>query len=604
MKTVIVGGGEGCRRVISLALDSVLEAITLDILGVVDPDPNAQGIVFAESRGVPTFTDIREALKLPDVELVVEMTGHDEVVEEIYKIAPPGIKIIDHVFARLFWDMGRVTRSQKRQLEEITALEKQLEADQHFLQSLVDKIPDMLMVLDKEKNIVRVNSVFSETMQVDPKDIIGLSYFGYFSGTEYEPMARESLGVIDSVLNEKSATPLLWQSAPPHAMIWEVTHTPLSDARGDIENVLITWHLITERVLLQREVESKTYMFKSFIDSASDWIAVKDTDGRYIAVNQITADSYGLDPHEFVGRKPSEILPEDVAREIEAHDANILKSDRQELFDEVVPLGGRDHYFQTLRFPLKNHERETIGICTIKRDVSREKELTSQLVHAEKMAGIGKLAAGVAHEINNPLTGVLAFTEDIINTLPDEHPIQDDLKVVLRETLRCRDIVRNLLDFAKQDEPHFETLSVNTVIDSTLKLIRKLPQFRDIEIEVRADEDIPPVRGDLLQFQQVIFNLLSNAAEAMDRKGRIVISTSAVSTRRKTTCVISVKDHGPGITEEIREDLFRPFFSTKGSSGLGLAVCWGIVERHGGVIEAVNDADGGAIFSVSLPAQQ
>jgi PAS domain S-box-containing protein len=602
MKTLIVGGGEGCRRVVSLALDSVLEAITLEILGVVDPDPKAPGILFARSRGVPTFGSVSEAIVLPGLELVVEMTGHDAVVEEIYKIAPPGVKIIDHVFARLLWDMGRVTRQQRRQLEEITALEKQLEAERRFLQSLVDGIPEMLMVLDRDRRIIRINSVFADFLRVKPEDVIGLDCYSYFSRTEYKIYARESRRVIDAIFRHERAMPTLWQSAPPHEMIWEVTHTPVYEPGGEIANILITWHLVTERFLLQREVESKTDMFRSFIDSAIDWIAVKDTEGRYIAVNKVTADSYGLTPEDFIGKKPEEVLPPDVARRIRDQDSNILTSKRHQTFDEVATLDGKDHHYKTLRFPLKNADGETIGICTIKRDVSKEKELTNQLIQAEKMAGIGKLAAGVAHEINNPLTGVLAFAEDIADTLPEDAAVQDDIRVIIRETLRCRTIVRNLLDFARQEEPAFETLSPNTIIDRTLELVGKLPEFRDIRIEVHKKKRIPDVRGDMHQLQQVILNLLSNAAEAMNRKGRIVISADVHRKKLRKYCVISVKDNGPGIAEATKEELFRPFFSTKGSSGLGLAVCWGIIERHGGTIDAVDDKKGGAIFSFTLPA--
>jgi two-component system NtrC family sensor kinase len=313
----------------------------------------------------------------------------------------------------------------------------------------------------------------------------------------------------------------------------------------------------------------------------------------------VLADSYGLPPEEFIGRKPEEILPADVAGEIRRHDRETLEDDSYHRFDEVVPIDGVDHFFQTSRFPLKDHTGKSIGICTIKRDVSKEKDLTDQLIRAEKMAEIGKLAAGVAHEINNPLTGILAFTEDIISNLDEAHPIQEDLKVVLRETLRCRSIVKNLLDFSRQEDPKLEEIDPNDVIEKTLEFIRRLPQFRHIKLTVNLDASLPTISGDVNQLQQVVLNLFANSAEAMNKRGAIEISSSLDESGKN--CLITVKDSGPGIPDNVRENLFTPFYSTKGSSGIGLAVCWGIIERHRGAISVRNNVDGGARFDIMIP---
>lgn len=599
MKTIIVGGGQGCRQIIRLVMESFLEEIHLDIVAVVDPDPRARGILFAQECGIPTYHDIKTALELPHIELILELTGRDEVTEQIYKIIPPGIKVIDHTFARIFWDMGRVQRSQIRQLKQITGLERELAVERYFLQSLVDKLPDMLLVLDRDMKVVKINASFSEFLKKNPQQVAGKNFMSLFEGTAHAANAVKSLEVIDKILDGKEGMPIIWQAPAPQIIFWEVSHTPVLDEENELKYVLIVWHLITERVFLHRELESATTMFKSFIDSANDWIAVKDMDGRYMAVNQVLADSYGLPPEEFIGRKPEEILPADVAREISQHDRKILEDDSYHRFDEVVPIDGIEHFFQTSRFPLKDHTGGSIGICTIKRDVSKEKDLTDQLIRAEKMAEIGKLAAGVAHEINNPLTGILAFTEDVISNLKKDDPIQDDMKVILRETLRCRSIVKNLLDFSRQEAPKLEEIDPNQVVEKTLVFVRKLPQFKEIDIAVNLDADLPMISGDSSQLQQVVLNLLANSAEAMKKKGTIEISSSLDESGKK--CLITVSDSGPGIPDDVRENLFRPFYSTKGSSGIGLAVCWGIIERHRGTIEVHNNEEGGARFDIVLP---
>jgi PAS domain-containing protein len=176
MRTVIVGGGQGCRQIIKLVQESILEEIQLDIIGVVDPDPSAPGMLYARECGIKTFDEMRTALQVLDVELILELTGHGKVVDEIYKLIPTGIRVIDHTFARIFWDMGRIQRFQKKQLSDIIELEKKLAAEQDFLQSLVDKIPDMVLVMTPDLKIVKVNSSFSEFFSLQPEEVIARDF--------------------------------------------------------------------------------------------------------------------------------------------------------------------------------------------------------------------------------------------------------------------------------------------------------------------------------------------------------------------------------------------------------------------------------------------
>jgi len=234
------------------------------------------------------------------------------------------------------------------------------------------------------------------------------------------------------------------------------------------------------------------------------------------------------------------------------------------------------------------------------RNVTSETQLRQQLEQAGKLAAIGKLAAGVAHEINNPLTGVLAYAEDLIEETPEHSPQWDDLHVIVRETLRCRAIVRNLLDFSRQEDPKFECIDPNEIVKQTLSLVIKLPEFRNVSITSHLCEVVPFIKGDPQQIQQVLLNFVLNAAEAMAGKGQIGLITEY--DERKGECVIIVEDSGPGIPDNLKDEIFEPFFSTKGTSGLGLAVSWGIVKRHHGTIEVESSVTGGASFAIIFPA--
>ncbi len=600
MKTVIIGGGRGCRALIELAGGSFLQELKPDIRCVIDPQDDAPGMVFARQRGIPTSNNMADALTLPGLELVIELTGQDAILDEIYRSLPPGVKLIDHTFARIFWDLVNAREERERRLEEMIALELQLEKEHHFLQSVLDNIPDLLIVLDKDRKVIKINDSFSRFARITPEKAVGKTCAELLERTAFRENCRETLTMLDEVFETGQTISMIWQTPAPAETHWEVTRTPINDPAGKLVAVLAIWHRITERVMLRREIESTELRFRGFINSADDWISIKDQAGRYVIVNPVCAAAFHLQPQDFEGKTAEEILPPEIARTIIRHDREVIRLLRHQTYEEVFPLDGVNHIFQTVRFPLTDYKGENIGVCTIARDVTEQHELKNQVVQATKLAAVGKLAAGVAHEINNPLTGILAYAEDLVEDLPEDDERAQDLKVIIRETLRCRDIVRNLLDFARQEAPKLEVQRLDRVVDQSLSLIKKLPQFQNITIEKITAEGVPPVRCDLHQLQQVMLNFMLNAAEAMEHKGKIVVSTDYE--RLQGQCVITVQDDGPGIPENLIDKIFEPFFSTKGTNGLGLAVSWGIVERHGGIIEIDIPADGGAAFRIVLPA--
>ncbi len=600
MRTVIIGGGRGAHAIIDLAAGDHLKEISLDICLVVDPDPNAPGLVFAREHGIKTSAKMEDALTLPDLEMVIELTGQDEVLDTIHKVLPRGAHLMDHATARLFWDVANAREETDRQLQEITALEERIETERLFLQNLVDNIPDLLVVLDKDQKAIKVNASFCKFAGLTALEAEGKTCEELLVNTGLAERCRETEHLLDDIFISGNPHSMIWQTKKPEEAYWEVTRLPILDRQGNIEAVLGIWHRITEKVNLKREINTAEQRFRSFIDSAHDWISIKDLNGLYVIVNPVCAEAFKLKPEDFTGRTPLEILDREVAKSIIAHDKNVLKQNKHITFDEIFNINGKDHHFQTVRFPLHDYKGSTIGVCTISRDVSKRRNLQEQLAQSAKLAAVGKLAAGVAHEINNPLTGILAFAEDLAEELENESPYKDDIKVIIRETLRCRDIVRNLLDFSRQDTPQLENIDPNKIVKHSLSLVERLPQFQNIAIEKILNENMPLINCDQHQMQQVILNFMLNSCDAMKGKGAIKVSTDY--DRRQDKCIINVQDNGPGIPENLIDKLFEPFFSTKGTSGLGLAVSWRIVERHHGVIEVDIPDNGGAIFRIVMPS--
>ncbi len=228
------------------------------------------------------------------------------------------------------------------------------------------------------------------------------------------------------------------------------------------------------------------------------------------------------------------------------------------------------------------------------------KAMQAHLIQSEKLAGVGKLAAGVAHEINNPLTCVLTNSSLILADLPPDDPRREDLQTVVDETLRCRKIVKGLLDFARQTKPQKQSLDLNRVAEDVLALVRNQASFQNIAIRTELDPGIPAVLADADQMRQVVLNIILNAADAMPQGGNLRIRSCMESGSGRV--MLKISDTGPGIPAEIQDKLFEPFFTTKKTgTGLGLAIAYGIMERHKGELKLESSLGHGTTVSVILP---
>lgn len=235
------------------------------------------------------------------------------------------------------------------------------------------------------------------------------------------------------------------------------------------------------------------------------------------------------------------------------------------------------------------------------REYSLELSARKQIGRSEQLASIGRLAAGVAHEINNPLTGVLTFAHLLREKENMDDQDRQDLDLIIRETTRAAEIVRGLLDFARERPAVKEPFDVNEVIRRTIRLLGNQKAFQQINIVDDLGDDLPRVQGDVNQIQQVLLNLCLNACEAMPNGGTLLIATWAAD----EMVLIKVGDTGCGIRPEHLDRIFEPFFSTKPvgkGTGLGLSVTYGIVEQHGGSIEVESIVGKGTTFTVALPA--
>lgn len=247
-----------------------------------------------------------------------------------------------------------------------------------------------------------------------------------------------------------------------------------------------------------------------------------------------------------------------------------------------------------------------------------KKNQIQQLIQAAKLTSIGELATSVAHEINNPLTGILGFATLLLKEMDDKDPKKRDVKVIESEALRTRTIVRSLLDFARQREPKREKADLNEILKGTLVLVRHQAEVSNVELIEQYKENIPLISVDIDQIKQVFINLIKNAFDAMPNGGKLYIKTNLLFVKKAAeesskelltpdssqAVEITFSDTGSGMTPEVMNRIFEPFFTTKGEkmgTGLGLPVSYGIIERHGGQIEVQSALGKGTTFKIKCP---
>jgi len=261
-----------------------------------------------------------------------------------------------------------------------------------------------------------------------------------------------------------------------------------------------------------------------------------------------------------------------------------------------------EHYYAISCYPIFEGSKID-ALVEISKDITRDIEIQKAMMQQEKLASVGRLAAGVAHEINNPLTTILTTAMLLQEDFAPDEPLFKDLKTIADETLRCRRIVTNLLDFAKQSKPSKKQSDVNMLVRESVALIRKQAAFKDVEVGQFYSDSMPDVYLDKNQIQQCIINLGLNAIEATDSGGRVSFETSFLAD--SGTVAIVVRDTGEGISEEDMKKLFEPFFTTKDTgTGLGLAITHGFVQQHGGAIEVESKEGEGTAFTIRLPVKK
>ncbi len=386
---------------------------------------------------------------------------------------------------------------------------------------------------------------------------------------------------------------------------------PIKTDNGRQAFVSMDFDMPSRKEIEDRLQRSNAFM-RNLILSSVDGVIAADMDGKIVVYNENAAEIFGYSVEEALENlNIRQIYPDHVEYQIMRKLRNPRHGGRGKLRSHKVDVVHKDGK----RIPINlnasivyenGREVATIGFFHDMREINRVKaelEKTQvQLLQSEKMASLGKLAAGVAHQLNNPLGGITLFTKLVLEEYDLEEGVREDLGRVLRDAERCKETVKELLEFARQTRHLKRPHDINKAIRRTLFLLENQTLFHNIEIEKDLDDSIPRVQSDVQQLNHMFMNIVLNAAQAMKGEGKLSLKTRLGS--KNEWVRIEISDSGPGIPEEILPHIFDPFFTTKEEgegTGLGLSLVYGIVENHGGRIKCESPQGKGTAFVIELP---
>jgi PAS domain S-box-containing protein len=480
-----------------------------------------------------------------------------------------------------------------------------------YNRSLIEASPDPLVTIDPEGKISDANTATERVTGYLRKKLIGTDFSDYFTEPE-KAKAGYLLVFREGVVRDYE---LEIRHRDGHVIPVLYNASVYRDKRGRVMGVFAAARDISRRRLMEQALRESEERYRTAIESASDGIALVK-DGLHIYVNKRFAEIFGYDdPEEIIGKPLSlTVHPDDFERVGRINIMRLRSYPAPSRYEfKGIKKDGTARSFE-VSATRTTYRGEPVAL-TYLRDITDYKRLEAELRQSHKMEAIGTLAGGIAHDFNNVLSGIIGFTEMVLDDISPDDPAHRRLELVLKGGQRGRDLVRQILAFSRQTEQEVREVPFGRVIEEALQLLRPaIPSTIDIRKTFTSGDD--RVLADPVQVQQVLTNLCTNAAYAMrETGGKLEIEVTDADISEKGALShpdikpgryirLSVSDTGSGISPPDMEKIFDPFFTTKGpgeGTGLGLSVAHGIVKNHGGYIRAYSELNKGTVFHVYLP---
>ncbi len=495
LNIAIIGGGKTCKFFLEFLLNESFPFVYINLVGVCDINPNAEGLLLAKKAGIYTTDDFKEFFRIKDLDGIIELTNSKKVLLDILHLKPKGVGVLDHNICRLLKTFFSNIDQKLKSAEQQVVLEKMIS------EFLIQQTNEQIVVLNTDFTIAEANEAYLNVLGKSKQEVVGAHCYKIIHGFDM-PCSSSQPGfdcpMLETLRTGESAHVINEHNGPegPTAYYNMVTY-PVKNPKGEVVQVIEIWRDITEVI-------------------SSRW--------------------------------------EKRVKELKA-------------------------------------------------DLNR-------LIQEDRMISLGKLAASCVHEINNPIQGLLTFSDLMLKIVAEGEPSEKDLQqlkeflsLMTNELERCGNIVSGLLSFSRQSSMAYENIDLSQILDSVLTLTRHRMELQKIQLVTELSDSPLVIKGDATHLQQCFLNLVFNAIEAMPEGGRLdVISRHDIS---ENQVVIEIRDTGCGISEEDMGHIFDPFFTTKPvgqGTGLGLSIVYGIVKNHNGNIRIDSKVGQGSSFVLEFSA--
>lgn len=475
-----------------------------------------------------------------------------------------------------------------------------------------DSLSFPTLIMDCNGTVVSVNQKLLEKYHILKSQVVGKSCKEIFRNLFDDPdlPCHQETCPLDKTIAEGVGHSVLRQIERQNgSKYWEDrVFSPILDDAGNVIYVIESIRDVTRTKALENVLHDIRVFMNRLVQSSASAILSADRSGRILLMNEAAEELFGYDFDHTANISVVDLYPQGVAREI-------MKKLRDDDYGGRGKLPATHVHILTARgeaVPVEmtgaiiyegdNTETATMGIYNDIRERLALQDAQSQLDQSEKMASLGRLAAGVAHEINNPLTGILMYGNLMKEKMEPDHPLQSNITYILEDAERCREIVKNLLAYSRQSGTSQERFSINVMVEESLRLIRDQSLFMNLTTQKEFSDECMMVKADQNKMCQVVINLVINAIDAMNPNGTLTLKTYR-SDDQKRAC-LEITDTGCGIPAEDRLRIFDPFFTTKDpgkGTGLGLSTAYGIIKDNKGDIVIKETGPGGTTFLVELP---
>jgi two-component system NtrC family sensor kinase len=486
-----------------------------------------------------------------------------------------------------------------------------IEAEKKF-ELLAELTREGILLVDENQRILFSNSQMEKILGRPEEEFLGLDL-----GEVLTPQHKRSAADLARMVKEgyhwdlqfcNTLEPSISEGEP------RVFETSMSGTRlGDQIIIYVYLRDLSFRVKLSRELLKNIGFLNNIIQCSVDGIVVVDRKGNPIIFNEGAERILGYKAEEVVGHPEvfRRFYPADVAQEMMRRMRSPEYGPKDKLNTTLITFIHKHGEEVPVLFSaaiVREHNKEvgSVGIFSDMRETlklrQKLEESQAQLLQAEKIGSLGRLSAGVAHEINNPLAGILIYAELLQREMDPAFKGREFVAEIISQTMRCQQIVNRLLEFSRQSMVQRTHVDLNTIVDRVVELILHQALFHDIKVIRNLDPELPQFMGDPGQLQQVLTNLLINASDALEGQGTITITTRPAP--EADGVVLTFADTGPGIPAYIRDKIFEPFFTTKPvgkGTGLGLSIVYSVVQRHGGTIDVDSRPGMGTTFTIRLP---